>query len=431
MDYRQTSSASYETLRKEFIHRLEESVRRQVDGKSIGAFLSGGTDSSTIAGMIGRITGQPARTYSIGFDAKGYDEMEYARITAKHFGTEHHEYYVTPDDVLAAIPAIANLYGNPYGNSSAVPTYYCARCAKRDGVDVMLAGDGGDELFGGNARYARQWLFSLYDRVPRGLRRSVIESLLFAVPAGERIPGIRKARSYARQASIPMPERLETYNLLSHLGGGNVFTPAFLGAVDCDAPIRLLRQMYKDIRADDAVNKMLGMDLRITLADNDLPKVTQMCELAGVEVGFPLLDEKLVEFSARLPPHLKLKRTQLRYFFKRALRDFLPAPTLTKTKHGFGLPFGYWLYTHRGLQELARDNLNGLAKRGIIQKRFVDELMDVLLPRHPHYYGTFTWVLLMLEQWFEAHVDCRSVSSRANNSAAGAPEKVSESGPKG
>jgi asparagine synthase (glutamine-hydrolysing) len=156
-----------------------------------------------------------------------------------------------------------------------------------------------------------------------------------------------------------------------------------------------------------------------------------MCELAGVEVGFPLLDEKLVEFSARLPPHLKLKRTQLRYFFKRALRDFLPAPTLTKTKHGFGLPFGTWLYTHRGLQELARDNLNGLAKRGIIQKRFVDELMDVLLPRHPHYYGTFTWVLLMLEQWFEAHVDRRSASSRANNSAAGAPEKASESGPKG
>jgi asparagine synthase (glutamine-hydrolysing) len=403
MDYRQTSFSSFETLRREFINLLEESVRRQLDGKSIGAFLSGGTDSSTIAGMIGRVTGQPARTYSIGFDAKGYDEMEYARITARHFGTEHHEYYVTPDDVLAAILAIAKAFGNPYGNSSAVPTYYCARCAKRDGVDVMLAGDGGDELFAGNSRYARQWLFSLYEHIRRGLRKSVIEPLLFAVPAGERIPGIRKARSYARQASIPMPERLETNNLLSHLGAANVFTPALLSAVDCDAPVALLRQRYKDVCADDVVNKMLGLDLRITLADNDLPKVMRMCELAGVEARFPLLDEELVAFSARLPARLKLKRTQLRFFFKRALRDFLPAATLTKTKHGFGLPFGSWLHTHRRMQEFARDSLNGLATRGIVQKRFVDELMDVLLPRHPHYYGTLVWVLVMLEQWFQVN----------------------------
>jgi asparagine synthase (glutamine-hydrolysing) len=430
MDYRQTSSASFASLQEELFHLLEQSVRRQLDGKSVGAFLSGGTDSSTIAGMIGRVMGQPARTYSIGFDTKGYDEIEYARITARHFGTEHHEYYVTPDDVLAAIPAIAKAYGNPYGNSSAVPTYYCARCAEQDGVDVMLGGDGGDELFGGNARYARQWLFSLYDRVPSLLRQSAVEPMLFALPGGNRIPGVNKLRSYVRQASIPMPERLETYNLLNHLGCTNVFTSTFLSAVDRDAPMALLRQIYKDVLADDVVNKMLGVDLRLTLADNDLPKVVRMCELARVEARFPLLNEELVAFSARLPAHFKLKRTQLRFFFKRALRDFLPAATLTKTKHGFGLPFGSWLYMHAKLQELARDNLNGLAKRGIIQERFVDELIDVLLPRHPHYYGNFTWILMMLEQWFAFHGDRQSVSSRANNSAAGALGSASGSGPK-
>jgi asparagine synthase (glutamine-hydrolysing) len=405
MDYRQTSSASFASLQEELLHLLEQSMRRRIDGKHLGAFLSGGTDSSTVAGMLGRVTGEPARTYSIGFDEKGYDEIEYARITARHFATEHHEYYVTPSDVIDAIPAIAKAYGNPYGNSSAVPAYYCARCAKEDRVDVLFAGDGGDELFGGNARYARQWLFSLYGRVPRPLREFLLEPLLSAVPAGERLPGVRKLRSYVRQAAVPMPERIDTYNLLDHVGCEAVFSPEFLHEVDRNQPTALFRQMYQEVRANDIVNRMMGLDMRITLADNDLPKVTRMCELAGVEARFPLLDDELVAFAARLPAKLKVKRTLLRFFFKQALRDFLPAATLAKAKHGFGLPFGVWLYSHRRLQELARDNLYGLAVRGIIRKPFVDELMTVMLPRSPHYYGTLAWVLMMLEQWYRAHVD--------------------------
>jgi asparagine synthase (glutamine-hydrolysing) len=418
MDYRQTSSASFSSLQQEFVRLLEQSVRRRADNKHLGAFLSGGTDSSTVAGMLSRVTNQPARTYSIGFDEKGYDEMEYARITARHFGTEHHEYYVTPNDVIEAIPAIANAYGNPYGNSSAVPAYYCARRAKEDHVDVLLAGDGGDELFGGNARYARQWLFSLYDRVPRGLRDSLVEPLLFAIPAGERLFGVRKLRSYIRQAALPMPDRLESYNLLNHVGSEELFSPAFLCEVDQQHPTTLLRQMYQEVRANDIVNRMMGLDLRITLADNDLPKVTRMCELAGAEARFPLLDDELVSFAASLPANLKLKRTQLRFFFKEALRDFLPAATLSKTKHGFGLPFGLWLYSNQGLKELAADNLSDLAARGIIRKRFVDDLMHVLLPQHPQYYGTLVWVLMMLEQWFQRHVDRQPIAGRAYNSAA-------------
>jgi asparagine synthase (glutamine-hydrolysing) len=430
MDYTHTSSASFISLKEELLHLLEQSVRRRADDKHPGAFLSGGTDSSTVAGMLGCVTGQPALTYSIGFDAKGYDEMEYARITARHFRTEHHEYYVTPTDVIDAIPAIAGAYGNPYGNSSAVPAYYCARRAKEDHVDVLLAGDGGDELFGGNARYARQWLFSLYDRVPRGLRESLVEPLIFAIPAGERLPGVHKLRSYIRQASLPMPERLESYNLLGHVGSEELFSSGFLCEVDQQHPTALLRQMYQEVRADDIVNRMMGLDLRITLADNDLPKVTRMCELAGVEARFPLLDDELVSFAARLPVTFKLKRTQLRFFFKQALRDFLPVATLSKRKHGFGLPFGIWLHSNRKLQEFAADNLGELAARGIIRKRFVDDLMRTLLPRHPQYYGTLAWVLMMLEQWFQRHVDRQPVGHRAHNSAASVRETDWGSGPK-
>lgn len=116
--------------------------------------------------MIGEVSGQQTATYSIGFEAEGYDEMEYARIAARHFKTEHHEYYVTPDDLVRSISAVAQYYDQPFGNSSALPAYYCAKMAREDGVGKILAGDGGDELFGGNTRYAKQKIFGYYDSLP-------------------------------------------------------------------------------------------------------------------------------------------------------------------------------------------------------------------------------------------------------------------------
>ncbi|MDE2083099.1 MAG: asparagine synthase, partial [Burkholderiales bacterium] len=149
----------FEPLAAAFRQRVREAVADQLDGSKPACFLSGGTDSSTVAGMIGQVAGRPAATYSIGFEAEGYDEMAYARIAAQRFGTEHHEYYVTPDDLVRAIPAVAAHYDQPFGNSSALPAYYCAKMAREDGVTRLLAGDGGDELFGGNARYAKQRVF--------------------------------------------------------------------------------------------------------------------------------------------------------------------------------------------------------------------------------------------------------------------------------
>src|SRR5574343_296291 len=133
----------FSELRAEFRQLLRDAVASQLDGGKPGCFLSGGTDSSTVAGMIGEVAGSPAATYSIGFEAEGYDEMEYARIAARHFKTEHHEYYVTPADLVRSIPAVAAHYDQPFGNSSALPAYYCAKMAKEDGVSRILAGDGG------------------------------------------------------------------------------------------------------------------------------------------------------------------------------------------------------------------------------------------------------------------------------------------------
>lgn len=396
----QPLSRPFEELKREFLGNLTEGVRELSLPDACAAFLSGGTDSSTISGLIGKVQAKTAQTYSIGFAAEGYDEMNYARLASRHFGTEHHEYYVTPDDVVDAIPRVAAIYDQPFGNASAVPTYHCARVARQDGVLRMLAGDGGDELYGGNARYAKQYQFSHYDRIPAFLRHGVVEPLSHLLPT-EGPALLRKARSYIAQASLGLPARYEAYNLLERIGAENIFTPEFLATIDRRQPSALVAQTYHGARSGHWLNRLLTVDLKFTLADSDLPKVTRMCELAGVDVAFPMLHQEVVDFSAHLAPDLKLKGTTLRYFFKEALRGFLPDEILVKEKHGFGLPVGPWLLSHPNLKALAREALSSLRSRGIVRTDFLDALFNRYLAEHPGYYGTMVWVLMMLELWFQ------------------------------
>jgi asparagine synthase (glutamine-hydrolysing) len=400
MRYVENEERPMSELKQAFLSSLRSGVRETLPEGSVGTFLSGGTDSSTVAGLLGEATGKPARTYSIGFEAQGYDEMAYARIAARHFGTQHHEYYVTPSDVVGAIPRIAQVYDQPFGNSSVVPTYLCAKLAREDGIATLLGGDGGDELFGGNERYAKQHLYSLYSDLPRALRKGLIEPIAFLPPE---IGLLGKVQRYIRNASLPMPARYDTYNLLEHLGAENIFSRDFLGAIDPAQPREILDRAYAGAHAQSLINRMLALDLRFTLADNDLPKVTRACELAGVDVRFPLLDDAVVSFSSALAPRLKLKGTRLRYFFKEALRGFLPDEIITKTKHGFGLPVGPWLQTHPPLRQLALDSLSDLKRRGIVRPEFIDELTLTRVEIHAGYYGTMIWVLMMLEQWLKQH----------------------------
>ena len=397
-----TSPMSLAAERGRFRQILQDAVAAQLDDTKAACFLSGGTDSSTVAGMIGLATGKPAATYSIGFQAEGYDEMAYARLTARHFGTEHHEYYVTPDDLVVGIPAVAAHYDQPFGNSSALPAYYCARMAHDDGVSRLLAGDGGDELFGGNTRYAKQRVFGAYERIPQALRRGALEPL-FRIPAIGRAPLLRKGASYIEQARVPMPDRLQTYNLLGLLGTGLVFTDDFLHGVDTSAPARQQREVWAQATTGDLVNRMLAFDWRYTLAETDLPKVVGTARLANVSVGFPMLDAQLLGYALRMPPASKLKGLRLRWFFKEALRGFLPDETLSKKKQGFGLPFGVWATRHDGLRRLAADSLGSLSTRRIVRPEFLKELLEQRLPSHPGYYGEMIWILMMLEQWLQAH----------------------------
>jgi len=400
VEFVENEKRAFPALKEEFLTLLRKSVAEAAEHGSTGAFLSGGTDSSTVAGMLRQVTGEAPRTFSIGFDAEGFDEVGYARIAARRFETRHKEYYVTPDDVVNAVPRIAAVHDQPFGNSSAVPTYYCEQLARDDGVETLLGGDGGDELFGGNARYATQYFYSLYGDLPRPLRQTVLEPALGLLPE---VGIVGKARRYMAHASLPMPERYDHYNLLQRLGPDTVFTSEFLGGVCRGAPAEQVEQAYRASNADSLINRMLALDFKYTLADNDLPKVVRSSELAGVDVRFPLLHDEVVAFSARLAPDLKLRRGRLRYFFKRALQDFLPAEIITKTKHGFGMPFGRWVQTHERLRQLAFDSLADLKKRDVVRSDFIDRLTGVHVKSHADYYGTMVWILMMLEQWFAQH----------------------------
>lgn len=393
----------FEIARDTFRKLIRDAVTEEISGhRRAGAFLSGGTDSSTVAGMLCQITGTPAPCYSIGFEAEGYDEMEYARIAARHFGCEHHEYYVTPDDLVASIPSVARHYDQPFGNSSALPAYYCAKIAKADGCTKMLAGDGGDELFGGNTRYAAERFFEFYHSIPLGLRR-LIEPMCGDDSVLRRIPGLRQASGYVRLSRVPMPDRTQNFNLVMQLDPAKVLAADFLARIDLSEPLTHMRGTWETCRAGSLVNRMLAYDWRYTLADSDLPKVQGAASMAGIEVGYPMLADRLADFSTSLPPDWKLRRFKLRWFFKEALRGFLPDEILTKKKQGFGLPFGVWTTRDHGLKKLAEESLHGLVGRGIVRADFVEKLFAVHLPEHPGYYGEMVWILMMLEQWIRGH----------------------------
>jgi asparagine synthase (glutamine-hydrolysing) len=393
----------FEDSRDEFVALIEQAVARECTAPRMGAFLSGGTDSSTVAGMLGKVTGAAAQTYSIGFDAGGYDEMAYARIAARHFGTAHHEYYVTPDDVLRAMPRVATHYEQPFGNSSAVPAFICARRAAEDGVAKLLAGDGGDELFGGNSRYAKHRVFDLYETVPAVARSSLLEPV-FLRPMWTHVPVFKKLASYIDQARIPMPDRTQTYNLLDRVTPRAVLEDDFLAAVDAELPQQQQRETWRRVRATANINRELAFDWKYTLTDNDLQKVIGTAELAGIEVGFPLLADELVDFSLKLPPSWKLRGFALRWFFKKALEQFLPPEIIVKKKHGFGLPFGVWVCQHGGLMSLARATLLSLSERRIVRAAYIEELLERQLPSHPGYYGEMVWILMMMELWLQQNV---------------------------
>lgn len=384
-------------LDKSICHTMEG-----VDADVIGAFLSGGLDSSTVSGLMMKHNGK-GKTFTIGFDDPKYDESEYARIAANHFQTTHNEYFVVPGDVTSLAEKIGEIYDEPYGNTSAVPAYYCAKMAKENGVDMLLAGDGGDELFAGNDRYTSMITIEKYALIPEILRKGLMEPI-FSIPGISKAPIISKAASLAKRYAIPMPDRLYSYGFFFDQTTGGIFKSDVAGEIDPDFPLNILRKKYYHYDESQLVQRMMHLDLQITLADNDLRKVNRMCDLAGVEVRYPFLESELVDFAASVPTDILLQGGELRYFFKHALKDFLPHEVINKTKHGFGLPFMSWIHKDKKIHEQVTDNLSDFRKRGYLKDSFIDEIITACGQKESSAAGGFSWDVAMLEIWLKKHL---------------------------
>lgn len=379
-------------------------VRLKTDGVSdrIGAFLSGGVDSTTVVGVLTKLAGHPIKTFSIGFAEERFNEIEYARIAARAFGARHFEYFVSPKDTYDAIPILLGSFDEPYANASAIPTYFCAKMAREAGVDVLYAGDGGDELFAGNERYATQRLFDYYHQIPSWFRKPFMEPLVFGVAERFKLGLFVKGKKYIQRANIPYPDRLTSYGFFTVVPMAEFFEAEFLKRVKKEYdPSGSVRFHYLRAPARSELDKQLYIDLKVAISDNDLFKVTRMTEAAGVTVRFPFLDHQLAEFAAAIPAEVKMRGRTLRSFFKKAYADLLPLETRTKTKHGFGLPIPVWLRTDKRLHEMMRDLV--LAPQSVQRGYFRRESLEKLVENHrtdkTSFYGSALWNLMILELW--------------------------------
>ena len=363
-----------------------------------GCFLSGGTDSSSVAGLYTKIAARPVNTFSIGFDDPTYNEMEYAHAAVQRFGTTQHDYFVTPEDVLVLIDKLAAVYDEPFGNASVVPAYYCADLAAETGMAYMLGGDGGDEIFGGNERYVTNLVFQRYLDTPALLRKALLEPLLSCMPSKH---FFYRAKRYVRRANIRNPERFYSYNLLAETGLSMIFTDDFLDRVDAQSFMNLAKHHYNNAAPAHDTNRLMYLDMKFTITDNDLRKVTQMVEAAGIQVCYPLLEKDLVDFAAGIPPRMKVKWGKNRYIFKKAMSGFLPDEIIQKKKHGMGLPVAPWFKTDKKMSEYLYDNLfSGRPEiEEYIRTGFIGHIKKSFEQDTTPYYADNLWVLLILEIW--------------------------------
>jgi len=397
------NSESFATLKEALHAALTAGVEHAKPTHKTGAFLSGGLDSSTVVGMLAKVRKEPPQTFSIGFGFKQFDELEYARIANRHFGAESREHEISAADIVELLPLVARGSDEPFGNASALPTYCCARLAALNGIDHLLAGDGGDEMFAGNEHYAEHQVFERYKLIPPVFRAGLLEPFARMLPEVLAVSLLRKARNYINYARIPLPERFQIWNLVHKVGLANLLHPEFSGGIDDAGPLQHMRTVYESAPPAGLMDTMLYYDWRVILADNDLRKVGSMCRMAGVRVSYPMLHPDVVDVSTRIPSHLKMRGTRLRSFYRDAMTGFLPLEIINKPKHGFGLPFGLWLSRSPLLAELVNANLEGLQSRQILRPDFIDHLRTLHKHDDANYYGVLIWTLSMLEQWLREH----------------------------
>ena len=381
---------------------IDESVKmRLVSDVPLGAFLSGGIDSSTVVALMARHMDQPVKTFSIGFNEDSYNELKYARLTAQKFGTDHHEFLVTPD-ICDVVDQLAWHFDEPFADSSAIPTYVVSKLA-REHVTVVLTGDGGDELFAGYTRYATERGRDKFDLVPRLVREGLM------APLSRRLPHGAWGRNYLHNVSLePIDRYLDNVSVFTGLNKGSLYSSDFNDQLrDADSLSDYFTELSKNVRSDASLDSLLYIDSKTYLPGDILTKVDRMAMAVSLEARVPLLDHKLIEFVTRIPAGLKMRGLETKTLFKRAVADLVPAEILNRPKQGFGVPIQQWI--NQQLRERIHDTLSDprTLERGYVTRRHVQLLLDEH-ERGRRDHAMALWSLLMLELWHRQYVDKKS-----------------------
>jgi asparagine synthase (glutamine-hydrolysing) len=404
-DFTRKIKISEEEAGERAIAVLRDSVKvRLMSEVPLGAFLSGGIDSSAVVALMSEESSEPVKTFSIGFEEQDFSELHHARRVAEHVGSEHHEFIVRPD-AMEVLPLLVEHYGEPYSDSSAIPTYYVARETRKH-VTVALNGDGGDESFAGYERYAAMRLAETYHRLPALLRESIVEQAFALIPTSEsRRSRVRDAKRFLQAASLPRVERyLRWVTVFDMNAKRELYSKTFLDKTKNVHARDLLDPWFVRANGAGIVDAALLLDIMTYLPNDLLVKVDIASMAVSLEARSPFLDHHVIEFAASLPEKLKLHGLTSKYLLKRVFKQLLPAENLRRRKMGFGVPISHWF---RGkMQSFLRETLlsEKALNRGLFQPDAVKRLIE-LHTLGEREYSQKLWTLLMLELWFERFID--------------------------
>jgi asparagine synthase (glutamine-hydrolysing) len=413
LDYREPMPAKGSVVAEQVRSLVQEATRlRLMADVPVGLFLSGGLDSACVLAATRKETSGKIRTFSVTFGEPKYDESSYARLLAKRFETEHHEFRVTPN-VLELLPEMAALFDEPFADESAIPTYYLAKLT-REHVKVALSGDGGDEAFAGYQRYLVLKVLSWLSRVPGAAQLSALRKLL-PYSAGSR----SKLRYGKELLSLVGRSPVQQYRamflgMLDEEQWMGCYTDNFREGIEEDAEMERFLQGWALPAMPDDVTRATASDTLGYIPECLNVKVDMASMACGLEVRSPFLDHKLVEFCARVPSGLKIRKTEQKYILKRAFHDELPAEILQREKTGFGMPLADWL--RHDLRGLAHDTL--LSPNSCIGALFQTEKIRTMLDEHAarkRNWQVQVWRLLVLESWMKAN-STRGRSSQLDHS---------------
>jgi asparagine synthase (glutamine-hydrolysing) len=390
---------------EQFRDLFQEAVKiRLRSDVPLGAFLSGGIDSSLVVAVMSRLMNQPVKTFSIGFEEEGYDEVAFARIIAEKYETDHHEFTVKPDAV-SILPQLVWHYNEPFADSSAIPTYYVSKMT-RDFVTVALNGDGGDESFAGYERYVADKLADYYRRVPPFIREGIIRRAVDTLPhSTNRRNFFRRLKRFVKGISEP-PERryVRWICFFDNEMKGDLYTPSFKDLNRELDSVDLTVKWYERADAEQFLDRTLFVDVMSYLPEDLLVKVDIASMAHSLEARSPFLDHKVMEFAALLPPNLKLRGMETKFLLKDTLSDIVPQEILQRKKMGFGVPLDVWF--RNDLKEMAYDVLldQKSIERGYFRKEYVLQMLDDhVSKRYDHSYRI--WALLFLELWHRMFID--------------------------